>query len=335
MIALEYQLQRFRDLDLLQHFMIIIKESGSCIFYHPFKKTEISSDLISGFISAMSSMYGEFTGDGKRESVESLKYQGMNLDGFSGKYVLGVLISEGKLTTNFNLTEFINDFEAEYEDVLKDWKGFIKIFDHNWIVRHLLDSIDYHNSLPFLVSVQKPEKKQYRKIVDYLRIMKDRQDRFLIRKVLPGLQKFLNVSEAYVLDTLMMMKKEGVISYAPIEEVLELSDEGQILIETISSGAIVDEIPAVHETDDEANAQTHQNLVTITPEGKYSLDLEISLDILMRNSGDTWLRDIIFDIVELEVGKQVNIKDPHYIPFEVDSEKGTVWIRISFSDIDN
>ena len=127
MIALEYQLKRFRDYNLLRHFMIILKETGGCIFYHPFKKSEISSDLISGFISAMSSMYGEFTGDYKQESVESLKYQGMNMDGFNGKYVLGILISEGSLETEFNLQDYITLFEEEYRDVLENWKGFVKI----------------------------------------------------------------------------------------------------------------------------------------------------------------------------------------------------------------
>ncbi|MFW9919662.1 MAG: hypothetical protein ACFFED_08695 [Candidatus Thorarchaeota archaeon] len=344
MIALEYQLQRFHDFHLLQHFMIILKESGGCIFYYPFKKTEISSDLISGFISAMSSMYGEFTGDGKQESVESLKYQGMNLDGFSGRYVMGILISEGHQATRYDLNDFIRIFESEYEDVLMNWRGFVKIFDYNWIAHQLFNSIGYRDNLPFVISSHKPEKKQYQKVVDFLRIVGDRQGRFLIRKVLPGLQKFLNVSEAYVLDLLLMMKKDDVISHAPIAEILS-SNESKAISETISSGIIIEDSSVVasdildemddhkHSQDTEGELSSEQRrTLTVTDQGEYIFRIEISLDVIMRHSGDSWLRDIISDAVELELGKRVVVDNPQYIPQECDSDKGTIWIDVHFSD---
>ncbi|MCK5240445.1 MAG: hypothetical protein KAR33_12890, partial [Candidatus Thorarchaeota archaeon] len=309
--------------------------------------------LISGFISAMSSMYGEFTGDGTQESVESLKYQSMTLNGFTGNYIVGILISEGNIKTSFNLNDFINSFESKYEDVLKDWRGLIKIFDRNWIVKQIFDSLGYYDNLPFVVSSQKPEKKQYRKVVDFVRIISEGHGMFLIRKVLMGLKKFLNMSEAHTLDVLMMMKNEGVISHVPVEYIIESTAESSVLFETLSSGVIVedtiddasdytDELIDKKETEDiESNelqktdgisAGVPKGNITVTEDGKYSFEKVVSLDDIMRNSGDWWLRDIVSEAVTLELGKQVVVSNPQYTPIGYDSEKGTIRIRVTFSD---
>ncbi len=341
MIALEYQLQRFHDFDLLRHFLIIHKETGSCIFYHPFKKEKISSDLISSFISAMASMYGAFTGEGGQESVESLKYQGMILSGYSGSHVIGILISEGSLKTHFELNDFMASFESEYSDVLEEWRGFVKIFDHEWIVRQLLESLEYYGNLPLEVVIPKPEKQQYRKVVDFLRLVRDKEGRFLIRKVLPGLKKFLNASEAYVLDLLMMMQKDGVIANAPIDDYVT-DDGGKIISETMSAGVILEdsnsdaesmEVDADESQDTEDIAtEPSQRRVTISEDGTYSFRMEMSLDVIMRHSGDEWLREIISDAVELETGKRIEVTNPQYVPIECDSKTKTIWIDVVFRD---
>lgn len=343
MIALEYQLQRFHDFDLLRHFLIIHKETGSCIFYHPFKKEKISSDLISSFISAMASMYGAFTGEGGQESVESLKYQGMILNGYSGTHVMGILISEGSLKTNFDLNSFIASFESEYNDVLAEWRGFVKIFDHEWIVRQLLDSLEYYGNLPLEVAIPKPEKQQYRKVVDFLRLVRDREGRFLIRKVLPGLKKFLNTSEVYVLDLLMMMQKDGVITNSPIDDYVS-DDGGKIISETMSAGVILEDSngdtesmdaePDVPQVVEEAPTDSSPRRVTIHDDGTYSFRMEMSLDVIMRHSGDEWLREIISDAVELETGKRIEVTNPEYVPIECDSKTRTIWIDVVFKDED-
>jgi hypothetical protein len=340
-IALEYQLQKFHDFDLLRHFLIMHKETGSCIFYHPFKKDRVSSDLISGFISAMSSMYGAFTGEGKQESVESLKYQGMNLDGYSGSHVMGILISEGSMKTSFDLKDFIASFESEYGDVLEEWRGFVKIFDHKWIVGQLLDAIGYYANLQFEVAIPKPEKQQYRKVVDFLRLVRNKEGRFLIRKVLPGLKKFLNTSEAYVLDILMMMQRDGVIANAPIDDYLS-DDAGKIISESMSAGVISEDSLGesmdvqAHTPQEAVNAPSEppQKRVTVNEDGTYSFKMEMSLDVIMRHSGDAWLREIISDAVELETGRRIEITNPQYAPVECDSKTRTIWIDVVFKDED-
>ncbi|TFH08846.1 MAG: hypothetical protein E4H14_05645, partial [Candidatus Thorarchaeota archaeon] len=50
--SLENQLQMFRDLETLRHFMAVYLDRGTCVFYHPFTDERIQPDLISGFIAA-------------------------------------------------------------------------------------------------------------------------------------------------------------------------------------------------------------------------------------------------------------------------------------------
>jgi hypothetical protein len=64
--GLENQLQMFRDLETVQHFMAVYLDRGTCVFYHPFAEDRIQPDLISGFIAAITSVYGEIKGDGVR-----------------------------------------------------------------------------------------------------------------------------------------------------------------------------------------------------------------------------------------------------------------------------
>ena len=277
----------------------------------------------------------------------------MNLTGFSAVHVIGILISEGNISTDFNLNDFMSTFESEYEDVLINWRGFFAIFDRKWIVTKLLDSLDYYNNLPFVVSSLKPEKKQHRKIVRFLKILGDGQGRFLIRKVLGGLQKFLNMSEAYVLDLLMMMKRDDVISFASIDYILKSEEEDQMLVETHSSGVIVEDSIDVasdtpvdfidkEETNDteriepqefeEISTGAQQGTVSVGEDGRYSFESELSLDVLIKNAVELWLRNIIADAVENELGRRVDVYKPEYVPIGYDSEKGTIRIRVTFFD---
>ena len=54
----------FKDLETVQHFMAVYLDRGTCVFYHPFGEDRIQPDLISGFIAAITSVYGEIMGDG-------------------------------------------------------------------------------------------------------------------------------------------------------------------------------------------------------------------------------------------------------------------------------
>lgn len=349
MITLNYRLQRFLDLDSLSHFLIVYKESGGCLFYHPFKETEIQPDLISGFISAMGSMFGEFTGSGREETVESLKYQGMILNGFNGKHVVGILIAERDVSSSFNLKGFIEGFESRYENVLQNWEGELFHFEHEWIVRHLCDCISYDDNLPFVMTSKKP-KKQYSTAIVYLKSLCDCDGRFVFRDVLTGLKKFLKISEAYAFDVLMRFKYEGVIAPIPFEEYFEFLLRNKVAIEELSiethvieaiedssaDSSEIDESGEIEITDLESYASDVQAILTDTPEsdvtvlddGTYILEREVSLVNLILSDGDGWLRDIASAAVTSYLGQYVIVSNSRYIPISHDSEKGTVTIRI-------
>ncbi|MHA1638402.1 MAG: hypothetical protein ACTSUB_10355 [Candidatus Thorarchaeota archaeon] len=358
MITLNYQLQRFHDLDFLQHFMIIHKSSGACLFYHPFKEDEIKSDLIGGFISAMSSMYGEFTGQGQQEQIESLKYQGMTLSGFTGNETVGVLISEGTISTIFRLDDFIASFESRYDGALKNWFGRMNFLEPAWIVKNLYDAIGYSNNIPFTVSSQKP-KKQYNKVIAFLQSRCNNQGRFTIRKVLMGLKKFLNISEPNTLDLIMMVKREGLISPIPVEDLLETTVKAGELLESMSSDGFVEaklegslaelgELIDESETEDTERIETGEvvveHSVSDTDEilidasldeaklidyGTYSLRQEVLLSDLIQHQGDEWIQDFVRDAITVHLGKRVVVSSPQYVPVGYDSEKGTVEIKIT------
>lgn len=358
MITLNYQLQRFHDLDLLQHFLIVHKLSGVCLFYHPFKKMEIQFDLISGFISAMSSMYAEFTGEGEDGNIESLKYQGMIVNGFTGNHTMGILIADGDISTSFILSKFIEAFESRYENVLKNWDGIMSFFEPEWIVKQLYDEIGYFSNLPFIVSSKKP-KKLYSKPMVFLQARCNSHYRFLIRNVLADLKKFLDISEANTFDVLMMLKLEGLISHTPIEDILEPTVQAGAMLETFSSdiGAEVKiEYPPVQLDEMIDTTETKPTEITEikrdalesstsdikgvfadassvdvkeTDYGMYSVEGEVSLKNVIHSSGDEWLREIASEVISLHLGRSVVITNPQYIPIGFDSSKCTLRIKIT------
>ncbi|MHA1480483.1 MAG: hypothetical protein ACTSQZ_03560 [Candidatus Thorarchaeota archaeon] len=350
MITLNYRLQRFLDLDSLSHFLIVYKGSGGCLFYHPFKETEIQPDLISGFISAMGSMFGEFTGSGREETVESLKYQGMILNGFNGKYVIGILIAERDVSSSFNLKGFIEGFESRYDTALQDWQGELFHFEHEWIVKHLCDCVSYDDNLPYVVTSTKP-KKQYSTTIVYLKSLCDSLGRFVFRDVLIALKKFLKISEAYAFDVLMRFKYDGVIAPVPFEEYLEMLLRNKVAIEELSLDTqameaigdsstdlaeVMDESKIKEISELESYASDAQAILTDAPEsdvrvlddGTYSLDREVSLDNLILTDGDGWLRDIASEAITSYLGQYIIVSNSKYTPISHDPEKGTVTIRI-------
>ncbi|MFX1369469.1 MAG: hypothetical protein ACFFAY_12795, partial [Promethearchaeota archaeon] len=139
MSALDRQLSKFRDLLSLQHFLAVYLDRGTCVFYHPFGEQRIQADLISGFIAAITSVYGEIKGTGVAGQLEEVNYQGLKLNSYSGRFVIGILIVEGDMTPLLRerLQFFVETFEDQYEADLEGWTGVVDCFDPEWIVSGL------------------------------------------------------------------------------------------------------------------------------------------------------------------------------------------------------
>jgi hypothetical protein len=127
----------------LSHLFIFHEESGVCLYYHPFTDSKIDPQLISGFLSAITSFGGQFddatkkkgaTAPGaaakKASDLKELVYKEYRiLMETSGPCKFAVLITgQTSKILSFKISQFIKHFMRTYDEALKDWKGNVRIF---------------------------------------------------------------------------------------------------------------------------------------------------------------------------------------------------------------
>jgi hypothetical protein len=221
--SLERQLQDFADLETLRHFMAVYLDRGTCVFYHPFAEERIQPDLISGFIAAITSVYGEIKGNGVRGTLEEIQYHGLRLNSYSGKYVIGILILEGEMTKLLRerLQFFIEIFEKHYAMYLEDWDGLIDCFDSEWVVSNLTGSFNYTLLLPHKFGKKRKVSKLDGKILDLIGTRRDNRREFNLRDLIMPVAALMGASEAKALDKLLAMEDKGLIEPISIQTVLQ------------------------------------------------------------------------------------------------------------------
>ncbi|MFX1606618.1 MAG: hypothetical protein ACFFDD_12015, partial [Promethearchaeota archaeon] len=221
--SLENQLHMFRDLESVQHFMAVYLDRGTCVFYHPFTEERIQPDLISGFIAAITSVYGEIKGDGVRGTLEEIQYHGLRLNSYSGQYIIGILILEGEMTPLLRerLQFFVELFENQYDQDLDGWTGLVDCFDPEWVVSTLNSAFNYAWHLPHRFGPTQKVSKIDAKILDYIGAVRDERSEFYIKNLLSPLAEMLEKSEADVLDRLLSLQDRGVIVPIGIQTILQ------------------------------------------------------------------------------------------------------------------
>jgi hypothetical protein len=226
--SLESQLQKFRDLQSIQHFMAVYLDRGTCVFYHPFRDERIEPDLISGFIAAITSVYGEIKGDGVRGTLEEIQYHGLRLNSYSGKYIIGILILEGEMTPLLRerLQFFVELFENQYEQDLESWSGITDCFDPEWIVSTLNSAFNYSWHLPHRFGPTQKVSKTDTKILDYIAAVRDERGEFYLKDLLRPLSEVLDLSEAATLDKLLGLQERGAIVPVGIQTILQRQGMG-------------------------------------------------------------------------------------------------------------
>ncbi|MHA2191178.1 MAG: hypothetical protein ACXAAP_13185 [Candidatus Thorarchaeota archaeon] len=221
--SLEKQLQSFRDLASLRHFMAVYVDRGTCVTYHPFMEERIQPDLISGFIAAITSVYGEIKGNGVRGTLEEIQYHGLRLNSYSGKYVIGILILEGEMTELLRerLQFFIEMFETQYESFLENWLGIIDCFDPEWIVSTINTTFNYTWMLPHRYGKTKRVSRTESKVLDAIGKLRNGKSEFFINDLLGPISELLGQSEAQTLERLLGMQEKGLIVPIGIQTVLQ------------------------------------------------------------------------------------------------------------------
>ena len=124
---------KFTDLENLQHLFIINKENGLTLFSHSFSDKQIDENLISGFISAISSFGVELGGRvhqnaTKSDEVSELKELSYNqfkiiiIEGGVIRIAL-LLLKSPSLSLKTNVKAFVSSFEKTHADFLAKWHG--------------------------------------------------------------------------------------------------------------------------------------------------------------------------------------------------------------------
>ncbi|HME51798.1 MAG TPA: hypothetical protein VKM55_06245 [Candidatus Lokiarchaeia archaeon] len=128
----------------LRHLFIFHENSGVCLFYHSFTNAKIDPQLISGFLSAITSFGGKFKDKtAKKKAMKEDAAPGIAASDLKelvykeyrimlatrGPCKFAVLIT-GQATgiMSSKIAEFIEHFMQTYGEALKDWKGNVRIF---------------------------------------------------------------------------------------------------------------------------------------------------------------------------------------------------------------
>ncbi|MHA2070298.1 MAG: hypothetical protein ACW985_00770 [Candidatus Thorarchaeota archaeon] len=216
------QLDSFKELETLQHFMAVYIDRGTCVFYHPFRDSRIQPDLISGFIAAITSVYGEIKGNGVQGSLEEINYQGLRLNSYSGKFIIGIVIVEGDMSARLRdrLQFFVELFEDQYHADLDGWTGLVDCFDPEWVVSNLNTAFNYSWMLPHQIVRKVRVKGQFAKVLKHIHT-KFGDGEFLLLGIVEETAALLGCTDAEAFDVLLRLEDSGAIKPISIHTVLQ------------------------------------------------------------------------------------------------------------------
>ncbi|MFW9972792.1 MAG: hypothetical protein ACFFDF_21580, partial [Candidatus Odinarchaeota archaeon] len=130
----------FDDAINLEHILVLYKGTGTCIYFKSYGSEQIDPELISGFISAISSFGKDLV---SQEDLNEISYGDKMLLLSDGEYIRVALVlgKKASLILRRNLMEFIHKFEKGYNNDLPNWRGQLNIFrDAGIIVDEVLST---------------------------------------------------------------------------------------------------------------------------------------------------------------------------------------------------
>lgn len=145
--------QRFFDLMNIRQILFFHRKTGTTLVSYCFVEQETDSDLISGFITAISAFEKELTG--LAGGLEELKYKFIRILIDLGELTSACLIVNGDYTPSSRLRKNFQEcherFELEFRADLEKFDGYVKPYRN---ISHLLEDhfevslIDSHKLLP-------------------------------------------------------------------------------------------------------------------------------------------------------------------------------------------
>ncbi|MHA2398439.1 MAG: hypothetical protein ACXADU_06075 [Promethearchaeota archaeon] len=171
----------FDDAINLEHVLVLYKATGTCIFFKSFGSEEIDPELISGFISAISSFGKDLV---CQEELNEITYGDKMLLLSDGEHIRVALVlgKKASIILRKSLMEFIITFEKDYSNDLPAWRGQLNIFrESGSLVDDILNtSIILPHEITYefsnVKSLRNPHSKEVLKVANNL--MKDSERNF-------------------------------------------------------------------------------------------------------------------------------------------------------------
>ncbi len=130
----------FDDAINLEHVLVLHKNTGTCIYFKSFGSEAIDPELISGFISAISSFGKDLV---SQEELNEISYGDKMLLLSDGEFIRIALVlsKNASIILRKNLKELIKIFEKTYANDLPTWRGQLNIFrDSGMLIDEILNT---------------------------------------------------------------------------------------------------------------------------------------------------------------------------------------------------
>jgi hypothetical protein len=127
--TLKFLDMKVKDANNLQYILIFHRDSGACLFDYSCSELKFNSDLITGFLQAISSFGSEI--DAKGASIlEEIKWRGFVIAISEGNYVKTAFICKDSPSTSLksNIKYFLVNFEKQFHYELINWTGNYQSF---------------------------------------------------------------------------------------------------------------------------------------------------------------------------------------------------------------
>lgn len=209
--------QRLMGIMDLRALFVMYAKTGLPIFTYDFAGGEMPSALLSGFISAVNSFYGELSGDADRESqLRDVHYKDLHLSLREGQNVVSVLILDASPPEELteSLANFTAQFEAHYTNELKTFEGRIDIFDS---ASDIVERSFHGELLIAYECAEAPPRGFARKIYDSATEIASTKGRVYIPQLfIAAVEKFGSKKKYNIANALEQLLKTGCL--APLQE---------------------------------------------------------------------------------------------------------------------
>ncbi len=161
---------KLTDVMNIQYLLVIHKETGTAILSQNMRSHKLDGDLISGFLTALTSFQSELAAeklDPAGKKGFALDYEKFKIFLEDGVFIRAALIlgAEASATLKEKLVNYITQYEKHFYNELKDWRGNLKTVEGGPnLIEQIFDLQLIHPYIPNL----KVDKKELSTIVRFL-----------------------------------------------------------------------------------------------------------------------------------------------------------------------